>query len=133
MLCRRALGLKPIKTFAQLTPDHDLAVTLEVLYKDINNVDAYIGGLAEPHYQKAHVGELFYFSILDQFKRLRDGDWWYYENKDNGLFSSAEIAEVQRTSEWNFIIDIYGPCQLSSSCKKNQVVGEYRMCIALAA
>lgn len=70
------------------------------MYKDVNNVDAYIGGLAEPHFQKAHVGELFYYSILDQFKRLRDGDYWYFENKANGLFNSTEIEEVQKTSEY---------------------------------
>jgi hypothetical protein len=60
-------------------------------------VDAYVGGLAEPHYGSAHVGQLFYASIFDQFRRLRDGDWYHLKNADNGLFDAQEIAEIERT------------------------------------
>lgn len=93
------MGLPPAKSFSDITPDAELAETLEQLYGSVNNVDAYVGGLAEPHYQQAHVGELFFRSIQDQFLRLRDGDFWYYENTANGLFNSSGVDEIRTTSE----------------------------------
>jgi hypothetical protein len=95
------MGLPVAKTFNDITPDAALASTLQQLYGNINNVDAYVGGLAEPHFQQAHVGQLFYLSIRDQFTRLRDGDFWYYENAaNNKLFSAAEVDEIRRTREY---------------------------------
>ncbi|WIA39466.1 hypothetical protein OEZ86_005565 [Tetradesmus obliquus] len=96
--CRRAFGLPPATSFHNITPDAALAAKLEQLYAgNINNIDAYVGGLAEPHVGNAHVGALFYASILDQFTRLRDGDWYYYKNADNGLFTTQEVAEIDGT------------------------------------
>lgn len=100
-LFRRALGLEPIQSFSELTPDFQLAASLQYLYKDVNNIDAYIGGLAEAPYMESHVGELFTTSIKDQFTRLRDGDWWYYENTANGLFNASEIQDIQKTSKFS--------------------------------
>ena len=62
--------------------------------------DPYVGGLAEPAQGGAHMGPLFAASIKEQFGRLRDADWWYYENgAKNKLYSEAEIAEISSTSE----------------------------------
>lgn len=91
------MGLAPAKTFADITPDPQVAALLEELYGDVDNIDAYVGGLAEPHYMQGHVGELFYKSIQDQFNRLREGDWWYYENTANGLFNDTEVQEIRTT------------------------------------
>ncbi|KAF6252962.1 heme peroxidase [Scenedesmus sp. NREL 46B-D3] len=99
------MGLPPAKTFSDITPDPALAATLQQLYGNVSNVDAYVGGLSEPHFYQAHVGQLFYLSIKDQFARLRDGDWWYFENAAaNELFSAAEVDEVRRTSLRDLII-----------------------------
>jgi hypothetical protein len=96
--CRRLFGLAPATSFHNITPDATLAATLEQLYGgQINNVDAYVGGLAEPHFGNAHVGQLFYTSIFDQFQRLRDGDWYFFKNADNGLFNAQEVAEIEST------------------------------------
>ena len=62
--------------------------------------DPYVGGLAEPPQGGAHMGPLFAASIKEQFARLRDADWWYYENgAKNKLYSEAEMAEIRKTSE----------------------------------
>jgi hypothetical protein len=38
--------------------------------------------------------------MTEQFARLRDADWWYYENgAKNKLYTEAEIAEIMSTSE----------------------------------
>ncbi|KAF6254205.1 heme peroxidase [Scenedesmus sp. NREL 46B-D3] len=96
--CRRLFGLAPATSFRNITPDAALAAKLEQIYGgNVNNVDAYVGGLAEPHVGNAHVGPLFFASIFDQFRRLRDGDWYYYKNADNALFNAQEVAEVEST------------------------------------
>jgi hypothetical protein len=110
--CRRLFGLPPATSFRNITPDATLAAKLEQLYGgNINNVDAYVGGLAEPHFSNAHVGQLFYASIFDQFKRLRDGDWYYFKNADNGLFNAQEVAEIESTGgvlSYERTIDVLG-------------------------
>ena len=46
------------------------------------------------------MGPLFAASIKEQFVRLRDADWWYYENgAKNKLYSEDEIAEIRKTSK----------------------------------
>jgi hypothetical protein len=62
--------------------------------------DPYVGGLAEPPEGGAHMGPLFAASIKEQFGRLRDADWWYYENgANNKLYNASEIEEIRSTSE----------------------------------
>jgi hypothetical protein len=93
---RRLFGLPPATSFRNITTDAALADKLEQLYGgNINTIDAYVGGLAEPHFGNAHVGQLFYASIFDQFRRLPDGDWYYFKNADNGLFNAQEVAEIE--------------------------------------
>lgn len=112
---RRLMGLKPAANFSEITPDPEIAQILQDLYGTVDNIDAYVGGLAEPHYLKGHVGELFYKSMQDQFFRLREGDWWYYENTDNGLFNDTEIEEIRSTGELVELVSYSGGSCLDSS------------------
>jgi hypothetical protein len=48
------------------------------------------------------MGPLFAASIKEQFGRLRDADWWYYENgANNKLYNATEIEEIRSTSEFH--------------------------------
>lgn len=53
------------------------------------NIDVWVGGLLET---KEGPGELFATIIEDQFRRIRDGDRFWYRNKQNGY--------VNRNSEF---------------------------------
>lgn len=65
-----------------------------------NLADPYVGGLAEAPQGRAHMGPLFVASITEQFIRLRDADWWYFENgANNKLYTDAEIEEIKSTSK----------------------------------
>lgn len=90
---RRTFGLRPYYEFDEITSDPDLARTLEDLYGDIEDVDLWVGGLAEDHVADSFVGETFWTIIRDQFLRLRDGDRFWYER----VFSGAELREIQAT------------------------------------
>ncbi|KAJ3088406.1 hypothetical protein HK102_008822 [Quaeritorhiza haematococci] len=59
---------------------------------DINLVDAYIGGLAEPLLPGAGLGQLFQKSLVEQFTRLRDGDRFFYEAL--GALPANETEEI---------------------------------------
>lgn len=50
------------------------------LYGSADNIESYVGGLAETTREGSLLGPLFYAINVDQFRRLRDGDRFYYEN-----------------------------------------------------
>ena len=65
----------PVTEFSNLTSDANLAAALAAVYEnDINNVDAWVGMLAEDHLPGSSVGRLLQFEIEHQFGRLRDGE-----------------------------------------------------------
>ncbi|MCI0456499.1 MAG: peroxidase [Gemmataceae bacterium] len=91
---RAAYGLPRVRSFAQITGDRALQAALRDLYGSVNNIDLFVGGLAESHAPGASVGPLFQRIIADQFTRLRDGDRFWYQR----LFSGRELAELERTT-----------------------------------
>lgn len=58
----------------------DLQPKLLDLYGSVEKIDAFVGGLAEKKVEGSLLGPLFHAINVDQFKRLRDGDRFYYEN-----------------------------------------------------
>ncbi len=91
---RVAYGLQEVNSFAEITSDTELQGKLEGLYGDVNNIDLWVGLLAEDHLRGSSVGELTSAIIVDQFERLRDGDRLWYEN----VYSGGELRQLQRTS-----------------------------------
>jgi len=81
---RQALGLTPYTDFNQITSDHDIAAKLQQQFGSVDNVDLFMGGLAEDHADGAMVGTTFKAILTDQFTNLRDGDqlWWQNEGFD---------------------------------------------------
>jgi peroxidase len=91
---RVAYGLKPVKSFADITADVELQKALQAAYGSVDNIDLWVGGLAEDHVRGGSVGPLFQKIIQDQFMRLRDGDRFWYEKE----FRGAELRQLQNTS-----------------------------------
>lgn len=76
---RRRLGLMAVTSFAGLSSDPGLRARLQSVYKSVDDVDLWVGGLAEDHVRGALVGETIRAILKDQFERLRDGDRFWYE------------------------------------------------------
>jgi peroxidase len=97
---RVAFGLPPAATFADVTGDPEIQARLASVYPSVDDVDVWVGGLAEDHHPGAVVGELFFRVIRDQFERLRDGDrFWYQITLPEPLLSWVEeqtLADVIR-------------------------------------
>ena len=63
------------------------------VYADINDVELWVGLLSEIHYGDGMVGETAYAILLDQFRRLMNGDAFWYED----ALTAAQLAEVDAT------------------------------------
>lgn len=94
---RSALGLKKVSNFSEITSDAQLASKLQAAYGSVNDVDAFVGGLAEDHIQGGSVGELFSRIIADQFTAIRAGDKTWFSGSNSGL-SDSDIKAIKATT-----------------------------------
>jgi peroxidase len=93
---RAYAGLPAITTFEQISTNPDTVQKLKNAYANVNQIDFWVGGLAEDHVPGSSLGPLFHKIILDDFVRVRDGDRFWYQNP--GEFSAAEVAELNATT-----------------------------------
>jgi hypothetical protein len=91
---RVAYGLDAVESFDEITSNVDLQQKLELLYGNVDNIDLWVGLLAEDHVDGASVGELTGTIIAEQFERTRDGDRFYFEN----VFTGSELRALSNTS-----------------------------------
>jgi peroxidase len=93
---REALGMTPYTSFDQITSDPQLASELQQAYGSVDQVDLFVGGLAEdPASGGAMVGPTFQDIIAQQFESLRDGDPSFYLNQG---FSPPLMTQIQNTT-----------------------------------
>lgn len=76
---RMDYGLQPYATFAQMNPDPVIQAKLAAAYPSPNDIDVWLGALAEKHKPGMMVSETTYAILKDQFERLRDGDRFWYQ------------------------------------------------------
>jgi Animal haem peroxidase len=72
-------GLQPYATFADMNPDPFIQAKLAAAYASPNDIDIWLGALAEKHKPGMMVSETTYTILKDQFERLRDGDRFWYQ------------------------------------------------------
>lgn len=77
---RVAYGLEPHSDFSQVTSNTDLQEKLAAAYDSVDQIDPWIGALAEDHIEDASVGELLATILADQFDRLMHGDKFFFLN-----------------------------------------------------
>ncbi|MGB5811852.1 MAG: peroxidase family protein, partial [Polyangiales bacterium] len=77
---RVAMGLEPRDSFTEVTSDPEVRQRLSSLYSSPDDMDVWVGGLAEDPVNGGHVGELVFTVVKRQFERLRDGDRFWHEN-----------------------------------------------------
>ena len=88
---RYELGLKPYEDFFSLAGGNSkLASALSGIYRSVDDVDLWIGGLAEIKTHGGLVGETFSALIKDQFTRTAKGDRFFFTH-DEHLHDLEEI------------------------------------------
>jgi hypothetical protein len=90
---RVAYGLPRLTSFAQITSNTTVQERLKAMYGTVDNIDLWVGGLAEDHLPGSSLGATFQRIIADQFTRLRDGDRLWFEN----IFSGRQLDRIEAT------------------------------------
>jgi hypothetical protein len=113
---RTALNLPAISDFSDITSDKLLQEALQEAYGNVDNIDAWIGALAEDHLPGASVGELLATGIAQEFTRLRDGDPFFHQgaNQHRDFSPWSEIIDLENVS-LGYIIEKNLDIELGSS------------------
>ncbi len=75
---RAELGLPAVTAFDQISSDAEVTDGLASVYERVEDVDRWVGGIAEDHVPGAVVGETLRALLAEQFEDLRDGDRFFY-------------------------------------------------------
>ncbi len=94
---RQDYGLSAITDFTDITDDTAVSDALDLMYDNVNEIDPWVGMLAETHVAGSSMGELMQHIILDQFERLRDGDRLFFMNPDDPLDLGSLLGELGMT------------------------------------
>lgn len=104
---REAFGLDRAVDFTDLTSDADVAAALASVYASVDDVDLYVGMLAEDLMAGASISETVAVIMGDQFERLRVADRFWYEgdlagvNSDlTDLVAAFDGENLTTASEW---------------------------------
>jgi len=106
---RKCFGFPMINHFSEINPeqyvkDPDLFHQLEEEYRgDSLNIDLYIGGMLESF---GSPGPLFSKIIKEQFERLRDSDRFWFENRENEIFTDEEIKSLRKLKLSDIILAV---------------------------
>lgn len=116
------VGLEPKSRFGEIT-DRQTARKLARAYdRDINNIDVWLGAIAERHIDGGSVGELMQTVLVDQFSRVRDGDSYYFEN----TLAGEQLRSVQQTRLADIVARNTALTSLQSELFRSQAVFVHR-------
>ncbi|CAF1177250.1 unnamed protein product [Didymodactylos carnosus] len=96
---RRLCNMTQVNDFDDLKIDIKHEPTrrnLRDVYKHVDNIDVWVGGMLEDNLPGAKVGPLFRCLLVKQMKSLRDGDRFWHEKSD--IFTQAQLKSIQKTS-----------------------------------
>lgn len=96
---RAAYGLPRKNSFAEITADFDTQESLSSMFTSPDQVELWIGGLAEDHLPGLPVGELIAESMRQQFTDMAEGDRFFYR-------FDPEVAEILNEVEGTRLSDI---------------------------
>lgn len=95
---REACGLSVPKTW-----DDVIAIMLDGagerfrnIYRSPDDIDIFAGGISEKHTGNLQIGPTFNCILSKQFAAVRDGDRFYYENKD--VFTTAQLNAIKKVT-----------------------------------
>lgn len=92
---RTNFGLPAIQHFNDLSSNPWQNQIIEGVYGNVNKIDPWVGFLAEDHMSNALFGETVMTIMKRQFRSLRDGDRFYYENDPD--FNDVEKQALKDT------------------------------------
>ncbi|XP_041792242.1 eosinophil peroxidase-like [Chelmon rostratus] len=116
---------------AKVMNNTDLATKLLDLYSIPDNIDVWLGGVAEPFVPGGRVGPLFACLISTQFQRIRQGDRLWWENE--GVFTEAQRESLKQTSLSRIICDNTGIIEVPEQPFQYMTSSNYTACTDIPA
>ncbi|GAB1608543.1 dual oxidase isoform X1 [Argonauta hians] len=106
---RVTLGMKKIESWEKINPElaqsnPEIIKGLKDIHKSLDNIDIFTGALMET--TSKGPGELIKTLTKEQFLRLRDGDRFWFENSQNGLFTDEEITDIRNITLSHIIREV---------------------------
>lgn len=100
---REDYGLPLYNSFSELFPDNaQLAAYFEVAFGNINNIDPWVGLMAEPRMEGSVFGPTLNAVLVDQFTHFRDGDRFFYLNDPD--LSTEEKDRITATRLYDIMM-----------------------------
>jgi len=97
---RQALDLPRVESFADISSDEEIQRRLASVYDSVNDIDLWVGGLAEDQLPGAMVGQLIFRMVKLQFEALRDGDrfWyqWSLDDEERRMVENTTLSDIIR-------------------------------------
>ncbi len=97
---RVGFGLEPALAFEDVSSDPEVVARLRSVYAHVDDIDFWVGGVAEDRLPDAMLGELFANVITAQFAALRDGDRFWHtrhlSDRDVRRVRSLRLADIIR-------------------------------------
>ncbi|CAG9862575.1 unnamed protein product [Phyllotreta striolata] len=103
---REFCGMAPVRSFDDLKReigDANVRRKLQKLYGHPGNIDVFVGGILEDQIDGGKIGPLFQCLLIEQFRRLRDGDRFFYENP--AVFKPDQLEQIKRFTLARMICD----------------------------
>lgn len=140
---RSSYGLPGLTQYGDIPAKAGVVSDLESLYggAGYGDIDAWVGGLCEKHLPGTNLGETFTEVFVDQFTRLRDGDRFYFENRNvypasfiDDILNTNLIQIIKRNTsldwdemnDYSFFLPRYHPFQPDVRVGKVYNVGAHR-------
>ncbi|XP_006181472.2 lactoperoxidase isoform X2 [Camelus ferus] len=92
-----------LKELHAVLKNKKLAKKLLDLYRTPDNIDIWLGGIAEPQVKRGRVGPLLACLLGRQFRQIRDGDRFWWENP--GVFTKKQQKSLQKMSFSRLVCD----------------------------
>ena len=108
---RLHMGLEPAASFAAVSSSAEVQARLAAVYRNVDEVELWIGSLAEDRLPGTLVGETASVVLKEQFEALRDGDRFWYARDLRG----AERRAVEATT-------------LADIIRRNTTIGKDSQC-----
>ncbi|XP_051976031.1 dual oxidase 1-like [Xyrauchen texanus] len=104
---REGLNMPLVNTWEEINPklnNTKMLRELAFLYdNDISRLELFVGGLLE---SQEGPGPVFSAIILDQLERIRNSDRFWFENRQNGLFTEEEIQAIRNTTFHDVLLTV---------------------------
>ncbi len=123
---RQSFGLSRVSSFSNISSNQENNLLLEQAYGDIDDIDPWVGFLAEDHMSHSLFGETVMHIVDRQFSNLRSGDRFYYENDDaltedeKATIKSTRLIDIiyRNTDVRNLNDDIFTAASLSVGARE---------------